>query len=84
MRKLISASDLSGKAEDDVFRLRCPELLKKLIVTDAGEVRDSIRVPSDPVGTAPGRDGHSWSVSGGRFVPEGQTLWEIGTGKDVF
>lgn len=84
MRKLIEASDLTAKADSDVFRLRCPELLQKLILTDAGELRDSIRAPSGSAGTAPGRDGHSYSVSGGRFVPQGQTLWEIGTGKDDF
>jgi len=77
--KLIEAGDLQAKAEDDTFRLQCPDILKRLIEADGPEPPVEIRVPSVSSGTVPGRDVHTISKHGGRFTPKGQALWEIGT-----
>lgn len=77
----ISATDLSQWAERYDGRSGMPELLRRLIFAEHGPAA-SVHFPSDESIQYPGYDGTCSVVSGSAFVPDGDSVWEIGSQRE--
>ncbi len=55
-----------------------PTLIKRLILSSVSSI-SSLRFPGDDDVWAPGFDGNVECVEGNRFVPQGKSVWELGT-----
>lgn len=76
----VSTSDLERWADSQVSRLDFAHLIGRLICASATNI-SSFRFPSGDGGDLPGFDGHL-IAKGGMFVPDGESIWEFGTGQD--
>lgn len=72
----VSATDLSQWGERRDAQGGMPELLTRLIYATHGPV--TLRFPSDEGVQYPGWDGICVVSSGSEFVPNGESVWEIG------
>jgi transcriptional regulator with XRE-family HTH domain len=76
LRRWVNAQDLSqwGKRRDAQGAM--PELLSRLIYATHGPV--TLRFPSEESVQYPGWDGVCVVSSGSQYVPEGESVWEMG------
>lgn len=82
LETLIKAIDLDQWASRLEARSRLPLLLRRLIHATAGNIQ-RIGFPAEEGVQAPGYDGLLVVEKGNAFVPEGCSVWEMGTNKDV-
>lgn len=74
----VNATHLSQWGESRDGQSGMPELLRRLIYATLGPAA-SVRFPSDESVQYPGWDGVCTITTGQDFIPEGESVWEIGT-----
>jgi hypothetical protein len=79
-RQLATAEDLVSFAQHLAAREFLPHVISRLLVATPGVTAVSVRA-GDAVGLI-GFDGRVEASVGTPFVPEGHSVWEVGTGKD--
>jgi hypothetical protein len=78
--ELVTAEDLEQFASHLTARELLPHLVRRLLVASPGVTAVSVRA-GDAIGLK-GYDGRVEASAASPFVPEGRSVWEVGTGQD--
>src|SRR5205814_8981933 len=79
--KWITADDLARWAKTLSSQSDLPALIKDLVRASATDIR-AFRFPAGDSALIPGWDGRLNSLSSSLYVPEGDSVWEMGTSAD--
>ncbi|PYX07484.1 MAG: XRE family transcriptional regulator, partial [Acidobacteria bacterium] len=79
--KWITADDLARWAKTLSAQSDLPALIKDLVRASATDIR-AFRFPAGDSAQIPGWDGRLNSLSSSLYVPEGDSVWEMGTSAD--
>ncbi len=77
----LSRSDLINWADTKPSEGQLPELIRRLIMASNSAVETIVMPYGDSVGRS-GLDGYVYAKSSSSHVPEGASIWELGTNKD--
>lgn len=79
MSGLVTADDLRRWADMATAPSMLPELIARLVMATAHDRVQEVRFPSGKGTSLGGWDGRTVTTAPGLFVPEGITVWELGT-----